>query len=136
MGWWHVKPKLVQYANTLLKHTVLFGSDNPVILPDRWLTEFDKLPIKPEAKPLIIKESAARLLKLREALDRLGIYAPARRVVSGCHRFQPSSFAVRARSRHLRISVSTCARNSSAVPLAGSLPMARSRLRTASWLST
>ena len=61
----YFEPKLVQYANTLLKHKVLFGSDNPVILPDRWLAEFDKLPIKPEAKPLIIKENAARLLKLR-----------------------------------------------------------------------
>ena len=44
---------------------VLFGSDNPVILPDRWLAEFDKLPSNPEVKPLIIKENAARLLKLR-----------------------------------------------------------------------
>ena len=55
----------MQYTNTLLKEKVLFGSDNPVILPDRWLAEFDKLPIKPEVKPLIIKENAARLLKLR-----------------------------------------------------------------------
>ena len=61
----YFEPKLVQYANTLLKHKVLFGSDNPVILPDRWLAEFDKLPIKPEVMPLIIKENAARLLKLR-----------------------------------------------------------------------
>ena len=61
----YFEPKLVQYANTLLKHKVLFGSDNPVILPDRWLAEFDKLPIKPEVRPLIIKENAARLLKLR-----------------------------------------------------------------------
>ena len=61
----YFSPTLVQYANTLLKHKVLFGSDNPVILPDRWLAEFDKLPIKPEVRPLIIKENAARLLKLR-----------------------------------------------------------------------
>ena len=61
----YFEPKLVQYTNTLLKHKVLFGSDNPVILPDRWLAEFDKLPIKPEVKPLIVKENAARLLKLK-----------------------------------------------------------------------
>ena len=30
-------PQLVQYANTLLKHQVLFGSDYPMITPDRWL---------------------------------------------------------------------------------------------------
>jgi predicted TIM-barrel fold metal-dependent hydrolase len=61
----YFEAKLVQYANTLLKHKVLFGSDNPVILPDRWLAEFDKLPIKPEVRPLILKENAARLLGLR-----------------------------------------------------------------------
>jgi hypothetical protein len=61
----YFEPKLVQYANTLLKEKVLFGTDNPVIDPDRWLAEFEKLPIKPEVRPLIMKENAARLLKLR-----------------------------------------------------------------------
>src|SRR6267143_167677 len=55
---------LVQYANTLLKDKVLFGSDYPVISPERWMEEFDKLPIKPEVRPLILKLNAARLLKL------------------------------------------------------------------------
>jgi predicted TIM-barrel fold metal-dependent hydrolase len=58
-------PKLVQYANTLLKEKVLFGTDNPVIQPDRWLADFDKLPIKAEVRPLIMKHNAVRLLKLR-----------------------------------------------------------------------
>ena len=58
-------PQLVQYANTLLKDKVLFGTDNPVIQPDRWLAEFEKLPIKPEVRPLIMKENAARLLRLK-----------------------------------------------------------------------
>jgi len=61
----YFEPKLVQYANTLLKDRVLFGSDNPVIDPDRWLADFEKLPIKPEVRPLILKENAARLLKLK-----------------------------------------------------------------------
>ncbi len=61
----YFEPKLVQYANTLLKEKVLFGSDNPVILPDRWIADFEKLPIKPEVRPLIMKENAVRLLKLR-----------------------------------------------------------------------
>ena len=58
-------PQLVQYANTLLKDRVLFGSDNPVIQPDRWLADFAKLPIKPEVRPLILKDNAARLLGLK-----------------------------------------------------------------------
>jgi hypothetical protein len=57
-------PILVQYANTLLKDKILFGSDYPVMSPERWLADFDKLPIKPEVRPLILKENAARLLKL------------------------------------------------------------------------
>ena len=58
-------PILVQYANTLLKDKILFGSDYPVIDPTRWMAEFDKLPIKPEVRPLILKENAARLLALK-----------------------------------------------------------------------
>jgi len=57
-------PILVQYANTLLKDRILFGSDYPVITPEKWIEEFDKLPIKPEVRPLIMKENAARLLQL------------------------------------------------------------------------
>ncbi|GGV97550.1 4-hydroxyphenyl-beta-ketoacyl-CoA hydrolase [Streptomyces gelaticus] len=60
-------PQLVQYANTLLKDKVLFGSDYPVLTPDRWLADFAKLPIKDEVKPKILKENAARLLGLTSA---------------------------------------------------------------------
>ena len=58
-------PILVQYANTLLKDKILFGSDYPVMAPERWMAEFDKLPIKPEVRPLILKENAAKLLGLK-----------------------------------------------------------------------
>ena len=57
-------PQLVHYANTLLKHQVLFGSDFPMIKPDRWLRDFEQLPIDDEVRPLILKENAARLLGL------------------------------------------------------------------------
>ncbi len=59
-------PQLVQYANSLLKDKVLFGSDYPMISPDRWLADFQKLPIKDEVRPKILKENAARLLGLRK----------------------------------------------------------------------
>lgn len=59
-------PQLVQYANSLLKDKVLFGSDYPMISPDRWLADFEKLPIKDEIRPKILKENAARLLGLRK----------------------------------------------------------------------
>jgi len=57
-------PNLVQYANTLLKDRVLFGSDYPALTPDRWIADFETLNMKPEVKPLIMKENAVRLLGL------------------------------------------------------------------------
>ena len=57
-------PILVRYANSILKERILFGSDYPVITPDRWIADFDKLDIKPEVRPLIMKHNAVRLLGL------------------------------------------------------------------------
>jgi predicted TIM-barrel fold metal-dependent hydrolase len=57
-------PKLVQYANTQLRTKVLFGSDFPLITPDRWLADFADAEFKDEVRPLILKENAARLLGL------------------------------------------------------------------------
>ncbi len=58
-------PQLVRYANTLLKRQVLFGSDYPMITPERWLGDFERLEIDDEVRPLILKENAVRLLELR-----------------------------------------------------------------------
>ena len=60
----YFSPTLVQYANTLLKRKVLFGSDYPWITPDRWLADFEKIGIKDDVRPLILKENAARLFGL------------------------------------------------------------------------
>ena len=57
-------PTLVQYANSLLKEKVLFGSDYPWITPDRWMADFEKIGIKEEVRPLILKDNAARLFHL------------------------------------------------------------------------
>jgi predicted TIM-barrel fold metal-dependent hydrolase len=55
---------LIRYTNSQLKHKMLFGSDYPLITPDRWLADFAKLPIKSEVRPLVLKENAATLLAL------------------------------------------------------------------------
>jgi predicted TIM-barrel fold metal-dependent hydrolase len=57
----YFSPVLIQYANTLLKKKMLFGSDFPLITPDRWLADFEKIGIKDEVRPLILKENAIRL---------------------------------------------------------------------------
>jgi hypothetical protein len=63
----YFSPTLIQYANTLLKTKVLFGSDYPLLTPDRWLADFEKIGIKDEVRPLILKENAVRLFGLAGA---------------------------------------------------------------------
>jgi predicted TIM-barrel fold metal-dependent hydrolase len=57
-------PQLVRYANSRLRHKVLFGSDFPLITPDRWLADFEQAPFKDDVRPLILKENALSLLGL------------------------------------------------------------------------
>src|SRR5580692_7030589 len=58
----YFSPTLIQYANTLLKKKMLFGSDYPLITPDRWMTDFQEIAIRDEVRLLILKENAKRLL--------------------------------------------------------------------------
>ncbi len=60
-------PQLVQQANSLLQDKVLFGSDFPLLTPDRWRRDFDNLDIKDEVRPKILKDNAVRLLGLATA---------------------------------------------------------------------
>ena len=57
---------LVQYANTMLRRKMLFGSDWPMISPEKWLDAFDKADFRDEVRPLILKENAMRLLGVTE----------------------------------------------------------------------
>ena len=60
-------PNLISYANTLLRDRVLFGSDFPLITPDRWLADFAEADFKDEVRPLILKENAVKLLGLKRS---------------------------------------------------------------------
>ncbi|MCS7207897.1 MAG: amidohydrolase family protein [Dehalococcoidia bacterium] len=55
---------LVREISTRLQDKVLFGSDYPLITPERWLREFEALPIKDEVRPKVLLENARRALKL------------------------------------------------------------------------
>jgi predicted TIM-barrel fold metal-dependent hydrolase len=57
-------PQLVHYANTQLKHKMLFGTDYPVITPDRWLKDYDEAGFRPEVRQLIMKDNAVKALGL------------------------------------------------------------------------
>ena len=57
-------PQLVRAASSYLQDKVLFGTDYPLLTPERWLRDFELLEIKPEVRPKILKHNAARLLRL------------------------------------------------------------------------
>ena len=58
----YFNPLLIQYANTLIKHKVLFGSDYPALTPERWIRDFEEAPFWDEARPLILLENAKKVL--------------------------------------------------------------------------
>ncbi|MEU6579271.1 amidohydrolase family protein [Nocardia sp. NPDC046763] len=57
-------PQLIRAANGMLSDKVLFGSDYPALTPERWIADFEKLEIKPELRPKIMKDNAIRALGL------------------------------------------------------------------------
>lgn len=61
----YFQPSLVQYANTLIQDKVLFGSDYPVITPERWLRDFEQAGFRDEVRRKILFDNAARLLGLQ-----------------------------------------------------------------------
>ncbi|MGB9036693.1 MAG: amidohydrolase family protein, partial [Paeniglutamicibacter sp.] len=55
---------LVKMSNNVLSTKVLFGTDYPLITPEKWLGAFAQLPLKDEVRPLILKDNAVRVLGL------------------------------------------------------------------------
>ena len=56
--------QVIQYANTQLKHKMLFGTDFPLIHPDKWMAAAAEVGFRDEVMPLIMKDNAARVLGL------------------------------------------------------------------------
>lgn len=57
--------ELVKAAGGMLRSKVLFGSDYPLITPERWIADFEGLGLKESVLPGILKENAARVLGLQ-----------------------------------------------------------------------
>jgi predicted TIM-barrel fold metal-dependent hydrolase len=56
--------QVIQYANTQLKHKMLFGTDFPLIHPDKWMAAAAEVGFREEVMPLIMKDNAAKVLGL------------------------------------------------------------------------
>lgn len=55
---------VVQHVNSRLQDKALFGSDFPLFGVERWLKEFEELPLKPEVRQKIMVDNAKRLFGL------------------------------------------------------------------------
>ncbi|KAF0186515.1 MAG: amidohydrolase 2 [Alphaproteobacteria bacterium] len=60
-------PQIVRYANTQLGHKFLFGSDFPLITPDRWMKDFREAGFRENIHQDIFKGNAARVLGIDSA---------------------------------------------------------------------
>lgn len=57
-------PQIVRYANGQLGDKFLFGSDFPLIPPEKWIAAYDEAGFKPALRDGILKDNAARVLGL------------------------------------------------------------------------
>jgi uncharacterized protein len=60
----YFEPKLVQYMKRLIPHKFLFGSDYPLLEPDRWLRDFEGLELPDEVRQQVLKGNALQVLGL------------------------------------------------------------------------
>lgn len=59
--------ELVHYINSYGRNKVLFGTDWPVISPDRALQEIDDLGLRDESKQMLIRDNALNVFRLAES---------------------------------------------------------------------
>jgi predicted TIM-barrel fold metal-dependent hydrolase len=75
----HWPKSFVHYANTFGAHKVLFGTDWPVIDPERAVREVQDLKLKPESARLMMRDNALRIFrKIPRRQQRPAAQSPAR----------------------------------------------------------
>ncbi len=57
-------PNYVHYANSYGRHKVMFGTDWPVIDPERAVAEVEELGLREESKRMLMRENALRVFRL------------------------------------------------------------------------
>ena len=65
-GWapMYIPKSLIDEANSRLSKKILFGSDYPYISPDRWIFEWDEMPIKDSSRQSILLDNARKILSI------------------------------------------------------------------------
>lgn len=60
----YFQPLLVTYMTKMIPQKFLFGTDYPMLTPQRWLQDFDQLNASDEVRKMVLGENARKLLKL------------------------------------------------------------------------
>ncbi|SIR07509.1 hypothetical protein SAMN05421858_1329 [Haladaptatus litoreus] len=65
-GWLpkYIDDQVLHYAKTLLQDKVMFGTDYPMIRPEKWLNQFEELDFPEEVQRKILWENAEEFLEL------------------------------------------------------------------------
>ncbi len=61
----YFQPLLVTYMTKMIPEKFLFGTDYPMLSPQRWLEDFEALDVGLEVKDMVLRENARKLLKLK-----------------------------------------------------------------------
>ncbi|MBO6636633.1 MAG: amidohydrolase [Roseitalea sp.] len=68
----HWPQQLVHYLNTYGRHKVLFGTDWPVIDPERAIREIDDLDLRAESRQMLLRDNALKVFRLPESANEAG----------------------------------------------------------------
>lgn len=60
----YFQPLLVTYMTKMIPEKFLFGTDYPMLTPERWLRDFGELKISSEVRQMVLRDNAKRLLRL------------------------------------------------------------------------
>jgi len=61
----YFQPLLITYMTKMIPQKFLFGTDYPMLSPQRWLLDFEALGLSSEIKRMVLRENAKNLLKLK-----------------------------------------------------------------------
>ena len=61
----YFQPLLITYMTKMIPQKFLFGTDYPMLSPQRWLLDFEGLGMSSEIKSMVLRENAKNLLKLK-----------------------------------------------------------------------
>ena len=61
----YFQPLLITHMTKMIPQKFLFGTDYPMLSPQRWLLDFEGLGMSSEIKSMVLRENAKNLLKLK-----------------------------------------------------------------------